>query len=81
MKLMASIAACLILISMSPAAMEAFSQITGATILSGTMDLGDDFRVIIAAVGIKDGLCWEITCRWIAGRPQCLVFKNPRTRL
>ena len=76
----ACIAACLILIAMSPAAMEAFGQITGAVILSGTMDLGEH-EVIIHAVGIKDGLSWEISCRWIGGRPQWLIFENPRTIL
>jgi hypothetical protein len=65
---------------MSQAAMEAFSQITGAMILSGTMDLGEH-EVNIFAIGVKDGLTWEITTRWIGGQPQCLVFRNPRTSL
>lgn len=74
-----ALALCLILVSMSPAAIDAFSKITGATILSGTMDLGDE--IFVSAVGIKDGLCWDISCKWVGGRPQCLVFRNPRAIL
>jgi hypothetical protein len=78
MKLVAIV--CLVLITMSPAAMEAFGQITGAVILSGTWDLGEG-EASIAAVGVLHGLVWDIECDWIAGRPKCLVFKNPRTSL
>jgi hypothetical protein len=76
----AAVAVCLVLVAMSPAAMDAFSQITGATILSGTMDLGES-EASISAVGVSQGLIWDIECEWIAGRPKCLVFKNPRTSL
>ena len=78
---LASIVSCLVLIAMSPAAMDAFSQITGATIISGTMDLGEDFQVDISAVGVANGLCWDIKCRWARGRPQWIAFGNPRTSL
>ncbi len=75
-----SIIACLVLVALSPAALEAFSQITGATILSGTWDLGEG-EASISAVGVKDGVIWTIETEWIGGRPKCLVFKNPRTNL
>ena len=78
MKALASIFACLILVTMSPAAMEAFGQISGATILSGTMDLGNDFRVRIVAMGIRDGVCWEIESKWENGYPQWIKFLNPQ---
>ena len=80
MKLLASIAVCLVLVALSPAAMEAFSQITGATILSGTWDLGEG-EASIAAVGVKDGVVWDIKTEWIGGQPKCLVFENPRAIL
>jgi hypothetical protein len=75
MKLVAIV--CLVLITMSPAAMEAFGQITGATILSGTMDLGEG-EVSISAVGVKDGLVWDIKSEWKNGYPQWIHFLNPR---
>lgn len=78
MKPLAPVLACLILMAMSP--MDAFGQITGAVILSSTMDLGEG-EVSIAAVGVVQGLVYNIECDWIAGRPKCLVFKNPRTGL
>ena len=80
MKFLALILPFLVIVAMSPAALDAFGQITGAVILSGTMDL-EEHEVKIFAVGIKDGLTWEITTRWIGGMPQCLVFANPRTNL
>lgn len=80
MRLLASIVVCLVLVALSPAAMDAFSQITGAMILSGTWDLGEG-EASIAAVGVAQGLIWDIECEWVAGRPKCLVFKNPRTSL
>ena len=75
-----SIAGLLFLVAMSPAAMDAFSQITGATIISGVMDLLDN-EVMISAQGQKDGLTWQIDCRWAGGMPRYLVFSNPQTAL
>jgi len=80
MILRALIAALFFLVQMSPAAMNAFSQITGAQIISGVMDLKDS-EVMICVIGIKDGLSWEIRCRWAGGLPQCLVFSAPQTVL
>ena len=77
MKLLAPIVACLILVAMSPAAMEAFGQIAGAVILSGTMDLLESEAWIFAS-GIKDGQVWNIWCKWAGGYPQCVYFLDPR---
>ncbi len=76
MKLLAPVLACLILISMSPAAIEAFSQITGAEIISGVMDLDSAMSGNIYAIGKKDGLIWNIKCRWQNGVPECVYFEN-----
>lgn len=76
----ALIAACLIWVAMSPAAMEAFSKIAGADIKTGIMDLQDD-EVYIYAIGNRNGQSWGITCRWICGRPEWIVFSNPNSEL
>lgn len=69
------LAVCLVVVGMSPAAMEAFGQISGAVILAGVMDLQPD-QVMIYAVGRQGGQVWEITCRWVHGRPAWIVFKG-----
>lgn len=77
MKPVAFVLVCLVLVAMSPAAMEAFGQITGAVIVSGVMELGETESYIFA-VGVKDGQSWEITCKWVGGMPQCLYFQDPQ---
>lgn len=72
MKLWASLLTAMI-IAMTPAAMEAFSTITGAQILSGTIDLRSDDQ-FIEAVGKKDGITYQINCHWLAGRPEWIHF-------
>ena len=62
---LAAIAAYLVLVALSPAALDAFSQITGTTILSGTWDLGEG-EASIAAVEIKDGIVWDIDLDYAA---------------
>ena len=77
MKTLAPVLACLILVAMSPAAMDAFGQIAGAVIVGGVMDLGESESWIFA-IGIKDGQSWEIYCRWAGGLPQCVYFLDPQ---
>jgi len=63
-----------LIIAMTPAAREAFTQITGAWIVSGIIDL-QETEQFIKALGIKDGLLCEITSRWVGGRPAWIKFQ------
>ena len=74
MNLLASIL--LLIIAMSPAAMEALSQITGTEIISGTMDLHEGFKVEIDAIGIKKGTMLHFKCLWLNGVP-VLIYSEP----
>lgn len=76
----AFITVCLFLVAMSPAAIDAFSQISQTEITSGVMDLQDN-QVLIYAVGVKDGLSYEIKCRWVGGQPKWIVFSDPKANL
>jgi hypothetical protein len=68
----------LFIITMSPTAKQAFSDICGMKIISGTIDIQDN-QSIINAIGInKDGIGWEITCWWKNGLPQFIVYENPK---
>ena len=80
MILRALLAVCLVWVAMSPAALSAFSQITGAEVRAGIMDLRDD-DAYIYAVGVKDGMTWGITCRWVCGRPEWIEFSNPKPEI
>lgn len=57
------------MIAMSPQALEAFGQITGAEIVSGTMDLQEGGRAVIDAIGRQNGAVMRFQCLWLGGRP------------
>lgn len=67
----------IIMIIMSPTAMDAFSQICDVKIKSGIMYLLNT-GAFIEAVGNKNGVSWEITCVWKGGVPVWIYYSNPR---
>ena len=64
------------IIAMSPAAIKAFSQITKAEIIAGTMDLHEGGKVEIEATGKKNGVLFKFKCLWIGGIP-VLIYSEP----
>ena len=66
-----------IVVLLSPQAMSVFSQVAKADIISGYMDLDEPMTGMIYATGRRDGITWEITCKWVNGLPQYVVFGNP----
>lgn len=80
MKTLASIALWVV-IAMSPQALEAFSEITGAQILSGTMDLQPQGRMIIRAEGEAHGITWDILTAWAGGMPQIILSSQVKVRI
>ena len=67
----------LFLILMSPAALDSFSKITGLNITAGVIDLLEDHQEI-TATGHRDGVSWEVRCRWQGGVPQVIILENPQ---
>ena len=68
------------LITMSPQALSAFSHITGLQITTGTIDLLENHQEI-TAIGIRDGVSWEVRCLWKGGVPRFIFLENPQTMI
>lgn len=63
---------------MKPHTMETFGEIVEMEILSGTLDFQKNHDVIIEAIGLKNGICWKVTCLWSGGLPKWIRLHSPR---
>ena len=66
-----------LIITMTPTAMKAFSQICDMKIKSGTMT-SLNTGALIEAVGNKNGIDWNILCVWKGGMPTWIYYSNPK---
>ena len=68
--------ALIILLALSPAALEALGQIAGVTVTQGSMDLREGLTAFIQAQGVKGGKAVDVFCQWQNGRPNFIYVRE-----
>lgn len=68
--------ALILILALSPAAVEALGQIAGVTVTHGSMDLREGFTAFITAQGTKDGKPVDVFCQWVGGRPSFVYVRE-----
>jgi hypothetical protein len=80
MRSLASFILVLLIMVMSPELREAFGEVAGALIISGTVDL-QETEQFLDCIGERNGVRYQITSRWVGGAPAWIKFEMVETEL